>query len=245
MVEIRDLKLTYGTELALNGLSLQLEAGNSYALIGPSGCGKSSLLLAIAGLIKPDTGTILIKGQPVSKVRRETGLVLQSGGLLPWKTAWKNAALALENRQVEEATIAIRLTDIFQELGIFEFKDKYPGQLSFGQKQRVALARTLVLEPDLLLLDEPSASLDALNAELIQNLLLDLHAKAPRTTLLVTHNIEEAVFLGEKIIVMERARIRTIIDNPYFGDKDLRFKDQFYKLCLDLRQWLRPEAGEP
>jgi NitT/TauT family transport system ATP-binding protein len=244
MIRVRNLGVNYGSEIALNNIDLDIPKNKTCAIIGPSGCGKTTLLYTIAGLLIPTYGKVLINGDEMKAPRRETAVILQNGGLLPWKTAWDNISLGLKNRKLDKVTIRQRVVAIMEELGILEHKDKYPNQLSGGQKQRVAIARALVLEPDLLLMDEASSALDAINRELIQNLILKLYKKKPITMLMVTHSIEEAVFLGQTIIIMKQAMIRQSINNPYFGDEDIRSKPDYYNICQEVRALLSGEGEE-
>ena len=242
MIRARNLGVNYGSETALKNINLDIVRNTICAVIGPSGCGKTTLLYAMAGLIVPSTGKVLINGQEMKAIRKETGLILQNTGLLPWKTAWDNVSLGLKARKLDKSTVNGKVTAIMEELGILEHKNKFPAQLSGGQKQRIAIARTLVIEPDLLLLDEASSALDAINREHIQNLILRLYKKNPTTMVLVTHSIEEAVFLGQTIVIMERSGIRHIIENPYFGDENIRSKPDYYNICLEVRKWLGGEG---
>ena len=239
MINIRNLRINYGNETALENINLDILKNKTCAIIGPSGCGKTTLLYAMAGLIVPFEGKVLINGEEIRKIRRETAVILQNGGLLPWKTTWDNVSLGLEARKLDKSAVNRRVASILEELGILEHKDKYPSQLSGGQKQRAAIARALVLEPDLLLMDEASSALDAINREHIQNLILRLYKKKNVTMVMVTHSIEEAVFLGQSIVIMERSSIKHIIENPYFGDEDIRFKQDYYNICSEVRKWLR------
>jgi NitT/TauT family transport system ATP-binding protein len=243
MVEIQEVGVDFGAETALNGIELHIPQNTSCAIIGPSGCGKTTLLYTIAGLLAPGRGEIRIHGKQLNGVRKETGLILQSGGLLPWKTVWKNVALGLYAKNQERLVVAAKVESILTELGLLEHRDKYPTQLSGGQKQRVAIARTIVTEPDLMLLDEASSALDAITKEHIQNLILRIYKHHPVTLIVVTHSIEEAVFLGQKIVVMEKAAIRHIIENPYFGDEDIRLKSDYYHICMEVRKWLYKDDG--
>ncbi len=241
MISVRDLGVNYGSEIALKNIDMDIQKNKTCAIIGPSGCGKTTLLFTLAGLLIPSSGRILINGEEVKAPRRETGVILQNGGLLPWKTVWDNVSLGLKVREKDKAIVNQRVTTILKELGILEQKSKYPNQLSGGQKQRVAIARALVLEPDLLLMDEASSALDAINREIIQNLLLKLYKKKPVTMVMVTHSIEEAVFLGQTIVIMKQAKIRHSLNNPYFGDEDIRSKPDYYNICHEVRQLLRGE----
>ncbi len=245
MINLNNLSVSYGSETAIDKINLEISRDTTVAIIGPSGCGKTTLLYAVAGLIEPSTGSVLIDGEEILTVRKNTGVILQNSGLLPWKTGWENVALGLKARRLSKGVIQEKVNEIISELGLTDHQFKYPSQLSGGQKQRFAIARTLVLEPDVLLLDEASSSLDAINRENIQNLILKLYKKQLSTLIMVTHSIEEAVFLGQTIVVMKRAGIRKVIQNPYFGDDDIRSKPEYYHICHEVRTWLESmEAGE-
>ncbi|WP_069999306.1 ABC transporter ATP-binding protein [Cellulosilyticum sp. I15G10I2] len=238
MIAIKDLCFSYGTEKVLDRIDLTVPKNTTCAVIGPSGCGKTTLLYTLAGLLHFDLGTVLINGErPVGR-QKETGVILQDYGLLPWKTVWANVALGLKARGFNKLEVKDKVHAILEELNILELKNKYPAQLSGGQKQRVAIARALVLNPDLLLLDEATSALDAMTKEHIQNLLLKLYKKHPLTMVFITHSIEEAVFLGQQIVIMEKAGIKKVIANPYFGDETIRSKMDYYKICLEVRKYL-------
>lgn len=238
MVRVEGLGVNFGRETALKNINLHIPKDTTYAIIGPSGCGKTTLLYTIAGLLAPGEGRIMVNGEELKDIRKDTGIILQNTGILPWKTAWKNVALGLAARKQDKGTIHKKVTSILEELDMLEHRNKFPAQLSGGQKQRVAIARTLVLGPDLLLLDEASSALDAITKEHIQNLILRMYKKRPITLVMVTHSIEEAVFLGQKIVVMEKAAVKHIIKNPYFGDEKIRLKTDYYNICLEVRKWL-------
>lgn len=245
MIDIENLEVRYGDFTALKDINLRIPSHSTCAIIGPSGCGKSTLLYAVAGILKPVQGRVLIQGEPVKKNRRETSLILQNYGLLPWKTLWDNVALGLKIRKEDKEILSKKVEDIISKLGLEKHKHNYPSQLSGGQQQRVAIARALTVGPDLLLLDEPFSSLDAISREILQNILLQIHLEEKMSLLLVTHNIEEAVYLGQKIVIMEPSsgRIVHILENPHFGDKDFREKLDFYKTCMEVRK-LMEKGGD-
>ncbi|MBF7096767.1 ABC transporter ATP-binding protein [Alkalibacter mobilis] len=238
MINVRNIDVKYGSETALAGLSLNVERNSTCAIIGPSGCGKTTLLYALAGILKTSSGRIEINGSELSHIRPNTGLILQNYGLLPWKTVWNNLAFPLKTRSVSKTEIRERVGSTLDILGIGEFSKKYPDELSGGQKQRVAIARSLVLKPDLLLMDEASSALDAITKEQIQDLILDIYKKNKMTLVFVTHNIEEAVFLGQKIVVMNSGEISKTIHNPCFELENLRTRIEFYQMCLEVRKVL-------
>ncbi|HQE67303.1 MAG TPA: ABC transporter ATP-binding protein [Bacillota bacterium] len=242
MIEVNNLQVFYGNVRALDGISLKAERNTTCAIIGPSGCGKTTLLYTLAGLIQPDGGTICIDGEELSGIRRSTGIILQNYGLFPWKNVWNNVALGLQVRGEDKENINKSVSSILAVLGIGHLSCKYPAELSGGEKQRVAIGRTLAMKPDLLLMDEPSSALDAITKEHIQDLILKLYKSSPLTMVIVTHSIEEAVFLGQKIIVMGKAKIKHVLENPYFGDEELRSRMEYYKICLEVRKWM--DRGE-
>lgn len=257
MVTLSGVGYEYGNEKALDGVSFSVATGSSCAILGPSGCGKSTLMYCIAGLLTPHAGSVSVGGVPVDGIRIKTGLVLQDSGLLPWKSVWDNVALGLVARRtsrrriskrpgsdpiesdvIDSGVINNRVRSAFDRMDLAGQERKFPDQLSGGQRQRAAIARALVLEPDLLLLDEASASLDAITKERIQDLLRGLHLACRLTMIVVTHSIEEAAYLGESIVVMERARVRAVIDNPSFGRANARLSPAFFETCSRIRALL-------
>ena len=245
MIKVNNLSVSYTDEekklFALQNINLTIEKNSTCAVIGPSGCGKTTLIYALAGLLEKDNGSIEIFGKKQNGIRKQTGLILQNYGLLPWKTVQQNIALGLKVRDENPKIIKEKVNAILNKLDIKGLEEKYPSQLSGGQKQRVAIGRSLALSSDLLLMDEPSSSLDEISREKLQNLILKLHKENPLTLVIVTHNIAEAVFLGQKIVVMKDSGIKDILDNPYFGDESLRYKMDFYKICLEVRKSLEKE----
>ncbi|MCX6021164.1 MAG: ABC transporter ATP-binding protein [Chloroflexi bacterium] len=238
MIDLRNVSFAYpGHPPLFAGLSWRAPAGASWSLIGPSGCGKSTLLYLLAGLRRPTGGEVQIAGAPLRGVRRATGLILQDGGLLPWATAAENIALGLKLRQVSAAETR-RMTDAWlARLGLSHVAGQYPAELSGGQRQRVAIGRTLALDPDLLLMDEPFAALDTLTREDLQDLVIALGDGAARTTVIVTHNIDEAVFLSQRVLVLAQAPTREpfIIANPGAGAPGYRQTAAFRDKCGEVR----------
>ncbi|MBM7563006.1 ABC transporter ATP-binding protein [Fusibacter tunisiensis] len=231
MISLEGLSYSYGENLALNKMKLTVEAGTTTAIIGPSGCGKTTLLYLLAGLLPMP--------EPFLK---PSGIVLQNYGLFPWKTVKANIGLGLDRGLVKKSEMNARTDEMLELLGIQEIANRYPNQISGGQRQRAAIARTLISNPDILLLDEASSALDALSKEKIQNLLLELFRKRPMTLVFVTHSIEEAVFLGQKIVVMHQGSLSKVIENSNMGMKNHRASKQFYDTCLAVRTAL--EAGD-
>jgi NitT/TauT family transport system ATP-binding protein len=250
MIDIKDLEFAYSGHAPLfKGFNLKIKRGESWSVIGSSGCGKTTLLYLLAGLRKRNSGQINIDGMPIMRPRPQTGLVLQDHGLLPWATVKENARLGLRIRDFYgpdgrhapfhmpgDPSGEKDLDYWLERLGIYEFKDKYPYHLSRGQRQRAAIARTLVLSPDLLLMDEPFSALDVGIRQDLQQTMKGLHVERNLTNVLVTHDIEEAVFNGEYILVLKGVSNSEslIIKNESAGVIDGPGKPGHGKLCEEL-----------
>ncbi|MHB8765780.1 MAG: ABC transporter ATP-binding protein [Deferrisomatales bacterium] len=248
-VAVRGAEVVYrgltGPVAALRGLDLELADGEPVAVIGPSGCGKSTLLLALAGLTRLTGGSLAVGGRPLDGPRLTTALILQDFGLLPWKTVARNAALGLEIRRVPRREREERVARALERVGLAPFARAYPGELSGGMRQRLALARALALEADLLLMDEPLSALDALTREDLQGLLLEIWRQRRHTAVLVTHSIEEAVFLGRRIVVLtpRPGRVAAVVENPEMGEPGYRSDPGFYRRCAQVRGLLTGGAA--
>ena len=219
----------------LEDVSLQVGAGASCAVIGPSGCGKTSLLFLLAGLLKPTAGTVRVAD------RSRTGVILQHYGLLPWTSVAANISLGLRLQGADRERTRARVDELLVEMDLAAFADHFPGQLSGGMQQRVALARALATEPRLLLMDEPLSALDALTRERLQHTILGVWQRHRVTMVLVTHSIEEAVFLGQTVVVLTSrpARVAAVVDNPGAGRSDYRQSETFFHQCRQLRALIR------
>ncbi len=250
MIEIDDLYFRYATGPAIfDGFWWQVAPGESWAIIGPSGCGKTTLLYLVAGLLQPTAGCVKVGGRPIRRPRPETGLILQDYGLLPWATLRQNVELGLRIRRFygpdgkhaprdyDPGDAQERVQMWLERLGIEAQADKYPGQVSGGQRQRAAVARTLVLEPDLLLMDEPFSSLDAPTREDLQNVVVELGRAARIAVVVVTHNIEEAVFMGRKILVLGEPPNQEpqMVDNPEAATLHYRHSTAYLDRCNQIR----------
>ena len=242
MIAIKDLTVKYQTKnekiVALDRLNINIDRGDIYTFIGPSGCGKSTFLYVLSGILKDYSGSVLIDGQIINPKSQRIGLILQNYGLLPWKTVYQNAMLGVKIKnqpQVDEYN-----NYIFRKLGIDNLLDRYPKELSGGQQQRVALARAFILKPDLLLMDEPFSALDAISREEMQELFLNIWKENNVTTIFITHSVDEALYLGRKIVVFSPSpgRILKVIDNPCFQMDNLRYRDEYYDMSMKLRKIL-------
>jgi len=188
--------------VALKDIHLAIPRGQFTCLLGPSGCGKSTLLNAVAGFAPPSSGTIAVDGRRVTGPGPERGMVFQEYALFPWMTVEQNIRFGLEIKRMRGAEIARRVDDLLQLLSLADFRHRYPKDLSGGMRQRVAIARVLALDSPILLMDEPFGALDALTRRNLQDELLRLWAALKKTILFVTHSIEEAIYLADRIVVM-------------------------------------------
>jgi NitT/TauT family transport system ATP-binding protein len=217
--------------LALDDVSLNVEEGEFLAIVGPSGCGKSTLLRLLSGLLRPISGSVQLRGEPLTEPRREIGYVFQRANLMPWRTVSANIALPLEIAHTPPGETAARTEAMISLVGLAGFGGSHPAQLSGGMQQRVAIARALIHEPTVLLLDEPFGSLDALTRERMNAELLRIWGLHRRTVVMVTHSISEAILLSDRILVLTprpgrvraefpvplaRPRSSTIISDPAF-----------------------------
>jgi NitT/TauT family transport system ATP-binding protein len=202
---------------AVEEASLSVSSGEVVSIVGPSGCGKSTLLGAIGGLVPVSQGTISMDGQPVSTAGTDRAVVFQKPALLPWRTAVNNVAYPLRLQGVRRSVAAKRARAALDRVGLGAFAEHFPDQLSGGMQQRVNLARALVVEPELLLLDEPFASVDAQMRQILQDEILGLLDQRSLSAVFVTHQIDEAVLIGDTVVVMSRgpaSRIRAVIEVP-------------------------------
>ncbi|HEX2988621.1 MAG TPA: ATP-binding cassette domain-containing protein [Chloroflexota bacterium] len=238
MIEVSDLSFGYARpDEIFQNFGWHVARGESWAVLGPSGCGKTTLVYLLAGLRHPSAGTVMVDGAGVTSPRTSTGLILQDHGLLPWAKARDNVALGLKIRRVPRPEMDEKVDYWMERLGIAAVADRYPGQLSGGQRQRVAIARTLALSPSLLLMDEPFSSLDSTTREDLQELVVSLSGGSGVTTVLVTHDIQEAVFLGQRIMIVGRAPIHGygVVENPYARRSEYRRSPDFFQRCAEVR----------
>jgi NitT/TauT family transport system ATP-binding protein len=232
---------------ALDGIDLDIPEGQFISIVGPSGCGKSTLLDILAGLSPVTSGEVLQDGLPVNGASLDRGVVFQQYALFPWLTALENVAFALAAKRLSDGEKQAIAKHNLALVGLNGFDDRYPHQLSGGMKQRVALARSLAHDPSILLMDEPFAALDAQMRELLQGELLRLWRQTRKTIVFITHGIDEAIYLGQKVAVMTSSpgRIKRIIDNPLVGrpiEEDLRGTPEFGRLRHEVWSLLRDEV---
>ncbi|MBE7383935.1 MAG: ABC transporter ATP-binding protein [Leptolyngbya sp. SIO1E4] len=186
----------------LDSIQLGIQPGEFVCLLGPSGCGKSTLLNVIAGFLKPTAGYVLVDQAPITRPGADRGFVFQQYSLLPWKTTFQNVELGLKIRGMPKADRTERVNDYLNRVGLYKHRNSYPHQLSGGMQQRASIVRALVNSPSVLLMDEPFAALDAQTRHMMQELLLDIWDDLKTTVIFVTHDIEEAIFLGDRLCIM-------------------------------------------
>ncbi|MGH6683279.1 MAG: ABC transporter ATP-binding protein [Pseudolabrys sp.] len=221
--------------LALDQVSLEVANREFVALLGPSGCGKSTLLYLLGGFLPVETGAIRIDGRPVAGPGPDRGIVFQHFALFPWKTVRGNILYGLERQGIARAEREKRAMHFIELVGLAGFEDSYPSQLSGGMRQRTAIARTLAFDPKILLMDEPFGALDAQTRGLMQSELLRIWQHTPKTVIFVTHDVQEAVYLADRVAVMSArpGRIKTIVDTKFDKTTTNIFKDKAFADKVD------------
>jgi NitT/TauT family transport system ATP-binding protein len=219
-ISIRDVTVAYPQAhserslIALWRVSLEIRAGEFITVVGPSGCGKTTLLNCIAGLVRPVEGSVVVDDDEVSGPGPDRAVVFQDYALLPWRTVWGNIHFALEGRGRDARGADARIREVIEMVGLQGFEQAYPRELSGGMRQRVGLARALVADPKILLMDEPFAAVDAMTREVMQGELERIVAESGKTALLITHSIDEAILLGDRVVVATTrpGRIKEILE---------------------------------
>jgi NitT/TauT family transport system ATP-binding protein len=239
--------------LALHDVRLAIQQGRFVSFVGPSGCGKSTLLNMVAGLVRPTDGTVLYKGAPVQGINTDVGYITQDDNLLPWRTLVENVEVALEFRGVGAAERRVRAMDFIQRVGLRGFEHHYPHELSGGMRKRTALVRTLIYEPDVILMDEPFGPLDAQTRVILQDELLRLWEGTGKTIIFVTHDLVEAIALSDEIVLFSRApgTIKRVYPVPLPRPRDVfrihadpRFPAFYDQLWRDLKEEIGSETPE-
>ena len=253
-LEIRNLRKTFSGRskneervVALNDVNLTLADREFLAIVGPSGCGKSTLLRMIDGLDHPDSGQILLRGSPVTKPGLDRGVVFQAPNLLPWRTVQRNIEFGLEAKKIPKAQRRERADELLELVGLEKFGGFYPKQLSGGMQQRVGLARALAIDPTLLLMDEPFGAVDAQTKLVLQEELERIWLQTDKAVVFITHDIDEAIFLADRVVVMSPGPGRIIddVDVPFERprDFDVRGTPEFAALVRRVLDGLRSQAG--
>jgi NitT/TauT family transport system ATP-binding protein len=249
-IEARNIGLVFKSKdrapvTALSNFNVEVGRGEFVSIVGPSGCGKSTFLNMLLGLIKPGAGEMRINGAPITGPGQERAMVFQEFGLLPWRTVQANVELGLELKGIPAAQRAERGSELIKLVGLNGFERHYPHELSGGMKQRVGLARALATDPEVLLMDEPFAALDAQTRDLMQMELLQIWERTNKTVLFVTHSIEEAAYLSDRVIVMTARPGRTKnivkIDLPRPRDYEMRLTPEFNEIKSRIWEVLKEE----
>jgi NitT/TauT family transport system ATP-binding protein len=229
----------------LRDVGFDVHQGEIVSLVGESGCGKTTLLRIVQGLVRLDSGTVLVDGNAVTKPGRDRGFVFQHASLLPWRTARKNVEFGLELQGVAKAELSRRALQLLELVGLGHAADQYPHQLSGGMQQRIGLARALAIDPAILLMDEPFSALDAQTREVLQHELLRIHGATAKTTLFVTHDLDEAIYLSDRIVVLaaKPGRVKRIIDIPFAHPRpdlpELRGDTRFQEIRKEMWSLIR------
>lgn len=249
-VEIKNVSIAFGSgpsrHVAVHETSIDIPPGEFVCILGPSGCGKSTLLNSIAGYVKPSTGKVLVDGDPITEPGPDRGMVFQQYSLFPWKTVRENVAFGprILGRSKNEASATAET--FISMVGLSKFANRYPAELSGGMQQRVGIARALANYPRVLLMDEPFGALDSQTRLMMQENLLKIWSEFGITVLFVTHDIDEAVFLGDRVLVMSAGPGRIIadikVDLPRPRDPDIAVEDRFIKLKRLCHEKIRAES---
>jgi NitT/TauT family transport system ATP-binding protein len=249
-IQAKDVGLTFRPRnreavTALSDFSLEVGQGEFVSIVGPSGCGKSTFLNILLGLIKPDTGLMQLNGTRITGPGQDRAMVFQEFGLLPWRTVIANVELGLELKGVEASVRRKRAIELINMAGLAGFENHYPHELSGGMKQRVGLARALATDPEVLLMDEPFAALDAQTRDLMQTELLQVWDRTKKTVIFVTHSIEEAVYLSDRVIVMSarpgKTKTTIRINLPRPRDYEMRLSAKFNEIKAEIWNALKEE----
>jgi sulfonate transport system ATP-binding protein len=232
---------------ALTDVDLTVEPGQFCAVVGPSGCGKSTTLTLVSGLERASEGDVLVHGEPVTSIGRDVGFVFQSDALLPWKTVLENVAIGPRFRGADKAEARDRARDWLRRVGLGQFEDRHPHQLSGGMRKRVALAQSLINEPDILLMDEPFSALDVQTRSIMSNELLGLWEQSRPSVVFVTHDLEEAIALSDRVVVMTAGpgTVKDVYDIDLPRPRqvpEIRFDPRFVELYEEIWNTLRDEV---
>jgi len=244
-IRIRDLRKGFGQLIAIDGVSLDIAPGEFFMIVGPSGCGKTTLLRILAGLDSVTSGAIEIE-TPHSQ-RPVNSMIFQGDSIFPWMTVWDNAAYGLKMRRVPSSTVKEVVGHYLARTGLTRFAKYYPHQLSGGMRQRVSIARAFANDPEILLMDEPFSALDAQNKLLLQEELLHIWEEHKKTVVFITHSVDEAVFLGDRIMVMtaQPGKVKTFVPVPLARPRnimELQKIPQFGELIAHIWSSLREEV---
>ncbi len=251
-LEVNDLRIAYTTNdgnsvVAVDGMTMNVKRGEFVCLLGPSGCGKSTTLMAMAGLLKPTSGTVSIAGRPVTGPGPDRAVVFQEFALMPWLTVLDNVCFGMRMRGVPSGERQARAREYIKLVGLTGFENAYPHQLSGGMRQRVGIARALAVQPEIILMDEPFGALDAQTREIMGVELLQIWERDRKTVLFVTHGIDEAIYLADRVVVMAarpgRIREEITIDIPRPRAHSIHESSKFIELRRYIWELLGQSSG--
>jgi NitT/TauT family transport system ATP-binding protein len=253
VVALRDATIAFRiadnlTYTAVEGASLDVADGEFVSIVGPTGCGKTTLLNVAAGLIAPSSGTVAVLGRPLQGLNRAAGYLFQAEALFPWKTALENVAIGLDIAGTDRGEAKTRAETWLKRVGLAGFADRYPHMLSGGQRKRVGLAQVLIRDPKILLMDEPFGPLDAQTRQIMGNLLLDLWSADRKAVLFITHDLEEAIALSDRVVIMSAGPAARIIGEwrvPLARPRDIaevKLDRAFHELHREIWQVLKDEV---
>ncbi len=250
ILELQDVSKSFRSKIgmvqALSPTNMKVEKGKFITILGPSGCGKSTLIRMIAGLESTTTGKILVNGEEITLAGADRGMVFQNYSLFPWLTVEDNIAFGLNIKGISKSECNEKVNEYLKLIGLEKFRKHYPAQLSGGMKQRVAIARALINDPQILLMDEPFGALDAQTRIIMQEVLQDIWEKTKKTVLFITHDVDEAIFLGDEVIVMTAApgKIKHIekVIYPRPRKFELKVNSNFMRQSALLLEMIREES---
>jgi len=253
-IAIRDVQISYPSRrggddfIAVENIDLEVAEGEFVTIVGPSGCGKSTLLLAVDGLVHPSRGEISVKGRTVTGPGQDRAMVFQEFGLLPWRTVLGNVQFGMELAKEDRKGSEARARELIELVGLKGFENHHPHELSGGMRQRVGIARALAVRPDVLLMDEPFGALDAQTREIMAGELLNIWNVERKTVLFVTHGIDEAVYLADRVIVMSKSPGRIIaditVDLPRPRTNEVRASPEYIRLREEVSSLLFTETAD-
>jgi NitT/TauT family transport system ATP-binding protein len=249
-IEVKDVSKIFaskdGDVVALKDLSFSIQDGEFLAIVGASGCGKTTLLNLIAGFIRPNAGQIMLQGREIAGINPQCGMIFQQYALFPWKTVQENVEFGMKMKRLPKKNRRARATEFIELVGLKGFENSYPHALSGGMKQRVSIARALANDPEVMLLDEPFAALDAMTRQVLQEQLVKIYEESRKTIIFITHSIDEALLLSSRIIIMTarpgRIAQNIVNDLPYPRNASVQLSERYIQLKKEIWDSVQAEV---